>query len=333
MDPIARAFKVAGKNPQTIVLPEGNDIRTWQAARVLVDQKTCNVVILGSSDETANAREEAGVAVDGITVIDPSSSEKREEYAQEFAKIRAKKGMTVEEAREILKDVLYFGAMMVRMGDADGGVTGAAHATGDVMRAAFQAIGMAPGMSVVSSIFLMVMPEGDGRVFSFADCAIVPQPDAAQLASIAIASASSHKALTGEEPTVAMLSFSTKGSAKHEDVDKVIEATELVHKQAPGLKVDGELQLDAAIVEKVGKKKAPDSDVAGKANVLVFPDLDAGNIGYKLTQRLAGADAIGPIVQGLQKPFYDLSRGCSSDDIAKVSAICAVVSRSMKGEI
>jgi phosphate acetyltransferase len=241
--------------------------------------------------------------------------------------------LSIEDARVAMTDVLYYGAMMVRRGDADGGVTGAANATGDVMRAAIQAIGLAEGIKVVSSIFLMVMPDPDKRVFTFADCAIVPQPDAEQLASIALASAQTHNALTGEEPTVAMLSFSTKGSAKHDDVDKVIQATELVKKANPALKVDGELQLDAAIVEKVGRKKAPESDVAGHGNVLIFPDLDAGNIGYKLTQRLAGADAIGPIVQGLAKPFFDLSRGCSAEDIVKVSAICGVVARSLRGEL
>ncbi len=328
MDPIVRILEEAKKNPQRIVLPEGNDARTWTAARRLVDEGLAIPVVLGTPDECAAGQKEAGVTnLDGIVVIDPATSDKYEEYAAKFAELRAKKGMTLEQARELMKDVLYYGAMMVREGDANGGVTGAAHATGDVMRAAFQCIGMAKGMSIVSSIFLMIMPEADGRVFSFGDCAIVPQPDPDQLASIAIASAGTHKALTGVEPTVAMLSFSTKGSAKHDDPDKVIAATNLVKERAPELLVDGEFQLDAAIVEKVGQKKAPGSPVAGKANVLVFPDLDAGNIGYKLTQRLANAQAIGPIVQGLAKPFYDLSRGCSSDDIVKVSAICAVVAQ------
>ncbi len=324
MDPIERAIAEAKKNPQTIVLPEGNDPRTWQAARILVDEKIANPVILGTPNDIKKGIDDAGVSSEGIHVIDPASSEKFEAYSQELARIRAHKGLTIEDARELMKDVLYYGAMMVRLGDAAGGVTGAAHATGDVMRAAIQTIGLAEGIKVVSSIFIMVMPKEDGRVFSFADCAIVPQPDAEQLASIAMASAGSHKAITGVEPIVGMLSFSTKGSAKHDDVDKVIEATRIVKEHAPNIKVDGELQLDAAIVEKVGAKKAPGSEVAGKANVLVFPDLDAGNIGYKLTQRLAKADAIGPIVQGLAKPFYDLSRGCSADDIMKLSAVCGV---------
>jgi len=328
MDPVTHIVNLAKEHSQKIVLPEGNDARIWVAARNMVDEGIAVPIILGTPDELEAGMKEAGVVGDGIATISPETSEKREEYAQEFAKMREKKGLTLDQAREAMKDVLYYGAMMVRKGDADGGVTGAAHATGDVMRAAFQAIGMAPGMSIVSSIFLMVMP--DERVFTFGDCAIVPDPDAQQLASIAIASAATHKALTGTDPVVAMLSFSTKGSAKHPLVDKVIEATELVRKDAPELPVDGEFQLDSAIVEKVGAKKAPGSPVAGKANVLVFPDLNAGNIGYKLTQRLANAQAIGPVVQGLAKPFYDLSRGCSAEDIVKTSAICAVVANASK---
>ncbi|MBD3165702.1 phosphate acetyltransferase [bacterium] len=333
MNPIERALEQAKSKPQNIVLPEGNDPRTWQAARQLKDEGIANPIVLGDPADIEAALKDAGVSNDGIETIDPKNSEKAEEYAQEFQAVRAHKGLTIEDARVAMTDVLYYGAMMVRKGDAAGGVTGAAHATGDVMRAAIQAIGLAGGIKVVSSIFLMVMPDPDNRVFTFADCAIVPQPDAEQLASIALASAQTHNALTGEEPVVGMLSFSTKGSAKHDDVDKVIEATRIAREADPALKIDGELQLDAAIVEKVGKKKAPDSAVAGRANVLVFPDLDAGNIGYKLTQRLAGADAIGPIVQGLAKPFFDLSRGCSSDDIVKVSAICGVVARSLRGEL
>lgn len=330
MDPINRIFGEAKKNLQTIVLPEGNDPRTWQAARHLVDEGIAHPVLLGTNEEVTAGHSESGVDRDGIEVINPVESPKYEEYSAKLADLRAKKGMTIEDAREAMKDVLYYGAMMVRMGDAAGGVSGAAHATGDVMRAAFHCIGMAQGISIVSSIFLMILPDSDGRVFTFGDCAIVPQPDTAQLASIAIASAGTHRALTGEEPVVAMLSFSTKGSASHEDVDKVINATKKVREQAPGIKIDGEFQVDAAIIEKVGTKKAPGSDVAGKANVLVFPDLDAGNIGYKLTQRLANAQAIGPIVQGLAKPFYDLSRGCSADDIVKVSAICSVVAQTLE---
>ncbi len=325
MDPITKIMNMAKEKPAIIVLPEGSDARTWQAARRLVDENLAIPVVLGTPEAIEAGLKDANVSNDGIQVIDPVSSEKREIYAAEFAKMRAHKGVTLEDALETMKDELFYGAMMVRLGDADGGVTGAAHATGDVMRAAFQAIGMADGMKTVSSIFLMVLP--DGRIFSFGDCAVVPEPDVEGLASIAIASAATHKALTGEEPIVAMLSFSTKGSAKHPLVDKVVEATKLVKELAPELKVDGELQLDAAIIEAIGRKKAPESDVAGLANVLIFPDLQAGNIGYKLTQRLANADAIGPVVQGLKQPFYDLSRGCSADDIVKTSAICAVVAK------
>ncbi|GBE29248.1 MAG TPA: phosphate acetyltransferase [Bacteroidetes bacterium] len=329
MDPIQRIVERAKQKPRTIVLPEGSDPRTWTAARQLADEAIAVPIVLGSDVECEAAMKEAGVSdVSGITMIHPESSPKHEEYAAEFARIRAHKGLTIEQARETMNDVLYYGAMMVRKGDADGGVTGAAHTTGDVMRSAIQCIGMAPGISIVSSIFLMVIP--DGRVFSFGDCAIVPDPDADQLASIAIASASTHRALTDTTPVVGMLSFSTKGSASHPAVDKVVEATKIVQEQAPDLAVDGELQLDAAIIESVGSKKAPGSKVAGHANVLIFPDLNSGNIGYKLTQRLANAQAMGPLVQGLKKPFYDLSRGCSADDIVKVSAICSVVASSQE---
>ncbi len=329
MDPITRIIERAKQHPRTIVLPEGNDPRSWTAARQLADEAIAVPILLGNDAECEAAMNDAGVSnVAGITMINPESSSKREEYAAKFTEIRAHKGLTIEQAREAMKDVLYYGAMMVRMGDADGGVTGAAHTTGDVMRAAIQAIGMAPGISIVSSIFLMVLP--DGRVFSFGDCAIVPEPDVEQLASIAVASASTHKALTDTTPVIGMLSFSTKGSAGHPLVDKVVEATGIAQRQAPNLAIDGELQLDAAILETVGKKKAPGSPVAGHANVLIFPDLNAGNIGYKLTQRLANSQAIGPIVQGLAKPFYDLSRGCSAEDIVKLSAICSVVASSQE---
>ena len=305
-----------------VVFPEGDDIRTLQAAELLHRDAIVIPTILGNVAQVKTMAQENDVNLSGIAVIDPVSAPEREEYAQEYYELRKHKGMTIEEARKIIVDPLYFGAMLVRKNRADASVSGAAHATGDVIRAAIQIIGLAKDSKVVSSFFLMIMP--DGRVFTFADCAVVPDPTQEQLASIAVSSARAHKAFTGEEPRVAMLSFSTKGSAQHEHVDKVIEATKLAKQQAPDILIDGEMQLDAAIVPKVGEKKAKGSPVAGKANVLIFPNLDAGNIGYKLTERLAGAQAVGPIMQGLAKPANDLSRGCSADDIVKVSA-CSIV--------
>jgi phosphate acetyltransferase len=237
--------------------------------------------------------------------------------------MRKHKNVTPEQAREIVKNPLFFGAFMIRQGMADGAVAGSINTTGDVLRAGIQIVGLAEGVNVVSSCFIMVLT--DGKILTFADCAVIPDPDPEQLCSIAISSARTHQRLVEQEPCVAMLSFSTKGSAQHAHVDKVIKATNLLKEKMPGLKVDGELQFDAAYVESVGKRKAPGSPVAGKANVYIFPDLDAGNIGYKITQRLAGAEAIGPIIQGLKKPFNDLSRGCSVDDIINVACICAII--------
>lgn len=319
----------ARQNLQTVVLPEGYDDRMVEASAKIVADGLANIVLLGNAD-TLNARAaEVGVSLEGVTLIDPNTSALLDGYADELVELRKKKGLSKEQAIELLigDDNLYFGSMMVHKGDAGGAVAGAYNTTGDVLRAAFQVIGTAPGMKTVSSVFLMVTktPEfGENGVLCFADCAVNPNPNAQALAEIAVSTAASCKSFLGVEAKVAMLSFSTKGSAKHEDCDKVLKALEIAKQLAPELAIDGELQADAALLPKVGEKKAPGSTVAGRANTIVFPDLDAGNIGYKLVERLAGAEAVGPIVQGLAKPVNDLSRGCSVDDIVNVSAITAV---------
>lgn len=319
----------ARENLQTVVLPEGYDDRMVEASAKIVADGLAKVVLLGNVDALNAKAAEMGVSLAGVSLIDPKSSDLLDGYADELVELRKKKGLSKEQAIELLTgdDNLYFGAMMVHKGDAGGAVAGAYNTTGDVLRAAFQVIGTAPGMKTVSSVFLMVTktPEfGENGVLCFADCAVNPNPDAQALAEIAVSTAASCKSFLGVEAKVAMLSFSTKGSAKHEDCDKVLKALEIAKEMAPDLAIDGELQADAALLPKVGEKKAPGSAVAGKANTIVFPDLDAGNIGYKLVERLAGAEAVGPIVQGLAKPVNDLSRGCSVEDIVSVSAITAV---------
>ncbi|HPN39610.1 MAG TPA: phosphate acetyltransferase [Melioribacteraceae bacterium] len=313
----------AAARKRTIVLPEAQDERVLKAAEQLIKENICNVIVLGNEEKVRTDASNLGVSLTGVRVIDPAKSEKLSDFANIFYNMRKHKGMTIEKAHETLKHELFFGAMLVKEQMADGFVAGSASPTADVLRAAIQCVGMPEGISIVSSFFLMVFPE---KVISFADCAVVPNPDAAQLADIAITTADNHKKLTGEEPYVAMLSFSTKGSAQHELVDKVVEATRIAKEKRPDLNLDGELQFDAATVESIGKKKAPGSTVAGHANVLVFPDLQAGNIGYKIAQRLGGAEAVGPVVQGLKKPLFDLSRGCSVDDIVSTSAIAALMS-------
>lgn len=312
----------ASKRKKTVVLPESHDERVLRAAEILVKQRVSNVIILGNEQKIRDTAEKLGLNLQGVRIVNPENSDKLGDYANIFFNLRKHKGVTIEQARETMKKDIFFGAMMVKEGAADASVAGSFASTGDVLRAAIQVVGMTDGISIVSSFFLMVYPE---ITYSFADCAVVPNPDAQQLADIAISTADNHKKLTGEEPYVAMLSFSTKGSAEHELIDKVRAATRIIREKRPDLNVDGELQFDAAVVDSIGKKKAPESSVAGKANVLVFPDLQSGNIGYKIAQRLGKAEAVGPVVQGLKKPLFDLSRGCSVDDIVNTSAIAALM--------
>ncbi len=316
----------AKKDKMTIVLPETEDRRTYEAAEKILREGFANLILVGSEEAVRKGSE--GLDISGAKVVDPAASEKTQSYIDKLVELRQKKGMTPEQAKDILlHQYLYYGVMMVKMGDADGMVSGACHSTADTLRPCLQILKTKPGVKLVSAFFLMIVPDceyGSNGTFVFADSGLVQDPNPEELAAIAASSAESFELLVGEEPRVAMLSHSTMGSAKHALVDKVVEATKIAKEQYPSLKLDGELQLDAAIVPSVAKSKAPESDVAGSANVLIFPNLDAGNIGYKLTQRLAKAEAYGPVTQGLAAPVNDLSRGCSADDIVGVVAITAV---------
>lgn len=322
-----KARAKAGK--KTIVLPETEDIRTYEATEAILKEGTADIILVGSKEEVEKNRGKFDVS--GATIVDPATSDKTSAYIDTLVELRKAKGMTPEEAKKLLlTNYLYYGVMMVKMKDADGMVSGACHSTADTLRPALQILKTKPGTKLVSSFFLMLVPDcdfGADGTFVFSDCGLEQNPDSEKLASIALSAAESFKQLVEKEPIVAMLSHSTKGSAKHPDVDKVVEATRIAKENAPeGLLIDGEYQLDAAIVPEVGAQKAPGSPVAGKANVLIFPDLDAGNIGYKLVQRLAKAEAYGPVTQGIAAPVNDLSRGCSAKDIEGVVAITAVQS-------
>ena len=313
----------AKSDKKTIVLPEGDDPRMLEAAERILAEGVANLIILGDVAAIAASRRN----LDGADIIDIATFEGKEELASQLYEIRKAKGMTPEQAREKMDDVLYLGVMFVKSGRADGMVAGACHSTGDVLRPSLQILKTAPGAKLVSSFFVMCVPDcafGSKGTFVFSDCGLEVQPDAERLANIAVCSADSFKVLVGEEPVVAMLSHSSYGSAKNDDAAKVVEATRIAKELAPELTLDGALQLDAAIVPEVGASKAPDSSVAGRANVLVFPDLDAGNIGYKLVQRLAKAEAYGPVTQGIAAPVNDLSRGCNAADIFGVVAITCV---------
>ena len=328
MDLVQSIIERAKSNKQRIVLPEATEERTLRAADKVLAEGVANIILIGNPAEINSLAEKWSLKnIDKATIIDPENNPKSEEYATLLAELRKKKGMTIEQARELVKDPLYLGCMIIKTGDADGQISGALSTTGETLRPALQIIKCAPGITCVSGAMLLITKEpqyGENGVLVVGDVAVTPMPDAQQLAQIAVCTAQTAKSVAGfAEPRVAMLSFSTKGSAKHEVVDKVVEATKLAKEMDPELKIDGELQADAALVPSVGEKKAPGSEIAGKANVLVYPCLEVGNISYKMVQRLGGAEAIGPVLQGIARPVNDLSRGCSVDDIYKLVAITA----------
>lgn len=308
-----------------IVLPEGYEERTIKAADIAIQESLAKIILIGDPEEIHSHAKSLGLKnISKAGIINPKSHDKKDHYIRLMVELRKNKGMTTEEASRLIEDPLYLGVLMIKNGDADGEVSGADHATGDVLRPAFHYVKTAPGISVVSGAFIMILPDknfGENGILIFADGAVHPNPNEKELAEIAVATAHTTRAIAGFEPRVAMLSFSTKGSAKHEMVDKVVNATKLAKQMAPDLQIDGELQADAALIDAIGRSKAPGSTIAGRANVLVFPDLNSGNIAYKLVQRLAHAEAVGPILQGMAAPINDLSRGCSVDDIVSMIAI------------
>ncbi len=327
MDLISKIKEDAKKHNKTIVLPEGTEERTLKAANIIIGEGLANIILLGNISEIKKLAKKYGLRnIKKEIIIDPVSHDNKEDYIKVLLELRKKKGLQYDEAVTLLEDPLYLAAMMVKMGDADGEVAGANNATGDVLRPAFQIVKTKPGISVVSGAFFMILKDntyGENGMLVFADCAVHPNPTAEELAEIAVETGKTTRAIGGFEPKIAMLSFSTKGSAKHEMVDKVVKATEIAKAMAPDMQIDGELQADAAIVPAIGASKAKGSKIAGQANVLVFPTLETGNITYKLVQRLAGAEAIGPVLQGMAAPINDLSRGCSVEDIVSLVAITA----------
>ena len=327
MDLKQRILDNAKKHFKRIVLPESLEERNLKAADRLISEHIVQVILIGNPDEIKSASSKLGLTnIDKAVIVDPANYDKLSSYADTMVELRKSKGLTKEQALELLKEPLYLATVMIKCGDADGEVSGAIHSTGDVLRPAFQFVKTLPGISIVSGAFIMILKDksfGEDGVMVFADCAVFPDPDEHQLAEIAVSTAKTTRSICGFEPRVAMLSFSTKGSAEHDMVTKVINAAKIAKKMEPDLLIDGELQADAAIIESIGKKKSPDSPIAGKANVLIFPDLQSGNIAYKLVQRLAGAEAIGPVLQGMAAPINDLSRGCSADDIFYLAAITA----------
>jgi phosphate acetyltransferase len=327
MDLIQTIKEKARNHNKRIVLPEGTEERTIKAANEVIAEGIAQIILIGNPDEIKKIAAQYGLNhIEKASIIDPVNHEKKSEYVDLMLQIRKSKGLTKEAAEKLIEDPLYLATLMIKNGDADGEVAGANNATGDVLRPAFQYVKTAPGISVVSGAFIMILKDkefGENGLMVFADCAVHPNPTDKELAEIAVATGKTTRAIAGFEPRIAMLSFSTKGSASHEMVNKVVSATKIAREMAPDLQIEGELQADAAIIESIGQKKAPGSKIAGKANVLVFPSLETGNIAYKLVQRLAHAEAIGPILQGMAAPINDLSRGCSVSDIVNLIAITA----------